>query len=932
MYHATDKNIPSFVGPEGLALYSSRKRVLVIDFETTNLTNGAAIDQANHLVLACWSIFEDGYRVDKHIFGDEYAMQPLLDDIRDSSFIVAHNAKFELQWLSRCGLDLRDAFVYDTMVSEWVIQGNRRAAYDLDSVARRYGVGVKESLVSKLIKNGINPADIPQSWLLEYCKVDVDVCYKVFLEQIKEIDEQDVWHLVLQRNLVVPVLADIEMQGLELDKDRVYAEEERLQNVIEELGGQLDEITGGINLGSPKQLGEFLYDRIGFAAPLDNGGKVIATPGGSISTAEPALAKLVATTGEQRKFLKLYKEYNKATTLLTKNVAFFKKVCDEKDGKFFGQLRQCRTANHRLASTGSPIIFKPEKGKNGKDKKATVSNGVQIQNLPRQYKSLFTVHDDDYEVTEYDGCFTAGHRLLMSDLSWKNVEDIREGDEVVGIDENLPENNTSYRGLDRKMRTSVVEATKVRPAEIITMNLADGTTICVSKEHPFMIKDSSSRGYRWETAEWISKCNSRVEIRKLCDVIEDRNPRAWGKLAAYVDGEGHWAHDKMTLSQQDNSDVLLDMRSVLDELNIPYNYRRTQMSAISTKTVANLVVTGMRNLIAIQQLGKPVKSLRNKGLLWENKSPKGHAVGVLSCESGGTHDVYSIQTSTKTYVCEGLISHNCQIEFRVAAELGHDKQAEADIVNGVDIHSFTRDTMNSAWLAAAIKKEIDRQGAKPQTFAPLYGSQGSDVAEQGYAKAFAKKYYGIRAAQDDWTLTVADRKKLTTPYGLTFHWPNATMHRSGYVSFSTEIFNLPISGFATGEIIPIALVFFWHRIKDTHARIFNTVHDSLIVFNRKPEKHYVTEIAKIAMTYDVYSFLDSVYDYQFSVPLGFGCKSGSHWGESSAEFKWDIWPTGEERLQVEVNKEVRVMYDTRNGDDVIGAGDAEEIIFGGADR
>lgn len=656
MHHATDKNLPPFVGPEGLALYSSRKRVLALDFETTNLTNGAAIDQANHLVLACWSIVEDGYRVDKHIFGDEYAMQPLLDDIRDSSFIVAHNAKFELQWLSRCGLDLRDAFVYDTMVSEWVIQGNRRAVYALDDMARRYGVGVKESLVSKLIKNGINPADIPQSWLLEYCKVDVDVCYKVFLEQIKEIDAQDVWHLILQRNLVVPVLADIEMQGLELDKDRVYAEEERLQNVIEELGGHLDEITGGINLGSPKQLGEFLYDRIGFAAPLDNGGKVITTPGGSVSTAEPALAKLVATTGNQRKFLELYKEYNKATTLLTKNVAFFKKVCDEKDGKFFGQLRQCRTANHRLASTGSPIVFKPEKGKNGKDKKATTSNGVQIQNLPRQYKSLFTVHDDDYEVTEYDGS---------------------------------------------------------------------------------------------------------------------------------------------------------------------------------------------------------------------------------------------------------------QIEFRVAAELGHDKQAEADIVNGVDIHSFTRDTMNAAWLSAGIRKEIDRQGAKPQTFAPLYGSQGKDVAEQGYANAFAKKYHGIRAAQDDWTLTVADRKKLTTPYGLTFHWPNATMHRSGYVSFTTEIYNLPISGFATGEIIPIALVFFWHRIKGTHAKIFNTVHDSIIVYNLKTEVDEVTDIAKQAMTHDVYDFLDSVYNYQFSVPLGFGKKTGSHWGDTDVEEKWDVWRDGNERKQVEENKQVRLEYGTR---------------------
>lgn len=656
MQHETDKNLPWFLGQEGLDAYLRRSSYLILDFETTNFTYGAAIDPDNTLLLACWTVVVDGVETKKYVFGDEYDMQSLLDDIARVDFIVAHNAKFELQWLARCGLDLREAFVYDTMVSEWVIQGNRRATYDLDSMAHRYGVGAKESLVSKLIKMGVNPAFIPRSWLLQYCNIDVDVTKKVFLEQIKEIEIQDVWHLILQRNLVIPVLADIEMRGLELDKERVYEEEKQLQNVIEEIGQQLDEITGGINLGSPKQLGDFLYNRIGFAPPLDSGGKVIETPGGDISTAEPALAKLVAETKEQERFLELYKEYNKASTLLTKNVSFFKKVCDERDGKFFGQLRQCRTANHRLASTGSPIIFKPELGKNGKPKKATVSNGVQLQNLPRRFKRLFTSHDPDYEVTEYDGS---------------------------------------------------------------------------------------------------------------------------------------------------------------------------------------------------------------------------------------------------------------QIEFRTAAELGRDEQAEADIVNGVDIHSFTRDTMNKAWLAASIKKEIDRQGAKPQTFAPLYGSKGKDVAEQEYALAFAQKYHGIRAVQDDWTLTVADRKKLTTPYGLTFHWPNAKMHRSGYVSFTTEIYNLPISGFATGEIIPIALVFFWHRIKDTKARIFNTVHDSIIVFNYKPEIEYVTEIAKQAMTHDVYKFLDEVYKYQFRVPLGFGMKTGTHWGDTDEEHKWDVWVDGNERKQIERNKKLEVIYDTR---------------------
>lgn len=644
----TDHLVPWFLqdGNKAIGAYLSKSHYVIADFETTNLDNGLAINPDNQLVLACWTVVKDGTETDKYKFGDEYDQQELLDDINEADFFVAQNSKFELQWLDRCGLDTHDVLVYDTMTAEWVIQGNKRAQFNLDAIAARYGLGQKESMVSKLIKQGVNPADIPRSWLLPYCQQDVELTHDVMLKQFDIIDKLDLWHIVLQRNIVIPVLADIELQGLHLDPRRVAEEEERLQSVIEELGEQLDEITGGINLGSPKQLAKLLYEDLKFAYPKDNGGKEMLTPGGDPSTSIDALAKLKVETKEQQKFLDLYKEYNFASSALSKNVSFFKKVCDQKDGKFFGQLNHCRTVNHRLASSGVKIKFKGEK----------VAKAPQIQNLPRKYKPMFTTPDDDYVVTEYDGS---------------------------------------------------------------------------------------------------------------------------------------------------------------------------------------------------------------------------------------------------------------QIEFRVAADEGHDEQAESDIVNGVDIHSFTRDTMNAAYLEHGIRKEIDRQGAKPQTFAPLYGAFGKDAAEQAYAVAFRKKYHGIHETQQNWALTVADKKQLITPYGLIFYWPHAKMHNSGYVSYSTEIFNLPISGLATAEIIPLALAFFWHRSRETRTKIWNTVHDSIIVLNHKEEQDYVTEIAKQAMTLDVYKFLKEVYMYDFKVPLGLGMKTGTHWGESKEEFKWDVWPDGNERLQVERDKKIELIYDTR---------------------
>jgi hypothetical protein len=102
------------------------------------------------------------------------------------------------------------------------------------------------------------------------------------------------------------------------------------------------------------------------------------------------------------------------------------------------------------------------------------------------------------------------------------------------------------------------------------------------------------------------------------------------------------------------------------------------------------------------------------------------------------------------------------------------------------------------------------------------------------------------------------------------------MYRSGYVKYSTEIFNLPISGFATGEIIPIALVFFWHRVRGTRVEVFNTIHDSIVVRQPEEDVERTTAIAKQAMTHDVYKFLEQVYRYTFQVPLGFGAKTAKN--------------------------------------------------------
>ena len=177
-----------------------------------------------------------------------------------------------------------------------------------------------------------------------------------------------------------------------------------------------------------------------------------------------------------------------------------------------------------------------------------------------------------------------------------------------------------------------------------------------------------------------------------------------------------------------------------------------------------------------------------------------------------------------------------------------------------------------------------------------YGGRGSHPAENAYADAWAKKYPDMFRTQQTWCLQVADRKELITPYGMRFYWPNAKLQRNSRVNVQTEVFNFPIQGFATAEIIPIALVYFWHRTKGLRIETFNTVHDSIASRVHKDDVAATEAAYRQALTLDVYTFLREIYNYEFTVPLGVGVKTGKYWGDG-IERVWEVWPDGRERYQ-----------------------------------
>lgn len=242
-----------------------------------------------------------------------------------------------------------------------------------------------------------------------------------------------------------------------------------------------------------------------------------------------------------------------------------------------------------------------------------------------------------------------------------------------------------------------------------------------------------------------------------------------------------------------------------------------------------------------------------------------------------------------------------QLEFRVAADLSHDPVATEMLCTDGDVHTDTAkvfvdwnknnpDDPHPDFIDKDYKS--GRQLAKARTFAPLFGGQGQHQAEKEYSKFFREKYHVINETQRGWAIEVLNTGKLVTRYGMQFFWPGTKASRSGYIDNTTSIFNFPIQGFATGEIIPIALVCFWHRSKDLDLQIINTIHDSVV---SRVHKDCVEEYKKLSVqcfTYDVFKFLREVYSYDFVTPLGAGVKVSRNWGDADKETQYNVFSDG----------------------------------------
>jgi len=210
-----------------------------------------------------------------------------------------------------------------------------------------------------------------------------------------------------------------------------------------------------------------------------------------------------------------------------------------------------------------------------------------------------------------------------------------------------------------------------------------------------------------------------------------------------------------------------------------------------------------------------------------------------------------------------------QLEFRVAAFLSQDEQAKQDVLDKVDVHSYTAQIIG-----------VSRQDAKAHTFKPLYGGKTGTEAERRYYTAFLEKYSGVAKWQQELCNEALVRKKVVLPSTREYMFPNVRKYPGGGYSNSTQIKNYPVQGFATADLLPIALVSLHKKIKKAGIKslICNTVHDSIVMDVHPDEEEICVELMKEAML-SLKEECKSRFNIDYNVPVGIELKIGCNWSD-----------------------------------------------------
>ncbi len=304
-----------------------------------------------------WAPGEAAYFPVGHAQGEQLDWEPLRAKLQPAFADperkkLAHNAKYDLTVCRRYGLEIA-APIHDTMNMAWVLDPGRR---DLGLKAQAAAeLGWQMTEIAELIGSGrkqITMDAVPIDQAAAYCGADVDATLQLYPRLEKQLHDQGLWKLYEDLELpLVPVLTQMEMNGVLLDIPFLEEMSEQLAQRLAELERELFALVGHeFNLRSTQQLSQVLFDEMDFPAK-----GLKRTASGHYSTAVSTLEQLAAASDEldnrQVRVLEIIFEQRQLEKLRGTYVDALPALVNAETGRVHTSFNQTGTSTGRISSS-----------------------------------------------------------------------------------------------------------------------------------------------------------------------------------------------------------------------------------------------------------------------------------------------------------------------------------------------------------------------------------------------------------------------------------------------------------------------------------------------------------------------------------------------------------------------------------------------------
>ena len=337
-----------FLTNEILSLDTETTSTSAIDAELVGLSFAVKEFEAFYVPIPAER--ENALRI-VNIFKEVYENEKILK--------VGQNLKYDLEVLRNYGIELKGP-MWDTMIAHYLIQPELR--HNMDYMAEIY-LNYQTIHIDELIgprgKGQKSMRDLLPSQVYEYAAEDADITLRLKNKLEPELKKFECENLFYNIEMpLMPVLAEMEMNGVCLDTESLKETSEILTKRMLDIEKRIYELAGEqFNIASPKQVGDILFEKLKIVE------KAKKTKTGQYVTSEEVLQQLknkheiVADILEHRGLKKLLGTYIDALPSLI----------NKRTGHIHTSFNQTITATGRLSSSDPNLQNIPIRGEDGKE-------------------------------------------------------------------------------------------------------------------------------------------------------------------------------------------------------------------------------------------------------------------------------------------------------------------------------------------------------------------------------------------------------------------------------------------------------------------------------------------------------------------------------------------------------------------------------------